>query len=1192
MRATEIPAFPVFYDERHRRWPWFVRGVAIAASVAAVGLLLLIVSLIALPLMPRTALPRVTGLPQDIGNADPILTDRQNRKLNVVLTKGKRQLKKLQEKAAREKAERDRQAAAFVAAARSVPKNAPPIVAGFYVNWEETARASAHRNINSITHLIPEWLHLKPGGSDYADPKQMSFIDARETSDKQDITPLAHSHGVAILPLLNNYTRPKGAEEGVGNWDTRAVHEIVSDPRARANVIAQLRDWLLKKGMQGVNIDFEEVDTDDRAGLVLFMKELHEALSPHGLRVTQDVQLESDAFDLPELAKWNDWIVPMFYDQHAGGTAPGPVAALDWTRHNLQQLLRQVPADKVVLGVGNHAYDWRKGDKTNAAEDLTYQSAIIQAKENELENGLRFDPASLNPTFTYLDTVKDANGEEREEEHIVWMQDATSVYNQLTLAKPHGIRGAALWFMGAEDPSVWQFFDKGRWNADWKPMVEKGALDTITYGGQAEIDFEGEGELLQPVAPPGDGKRTVTLDPKTGLITAAAYDRDPKTGALALPSSYVVRRYGGEEGNPKKQIVLTFDDGPDPANTPQILDILKQYHVPAVFFVVGQQAEANPDLVRRMWDEGHEIGNHSYTHPDLFRVAPIRQRLELTMTQRLIQAITGHSTLLFRPPYGGDTEPQTGKEVVPMERAAELNYITVGEKNDPQDWRLHFTKPGTEAEDLSRPRNAEDIVKSVVVNRDVGSVVLLHDGGGDRTLTIQALPQIITQLRALGYHFVSLSEFAGIPRAQLMPRVTSKDILLAGADSYVFEVSYWFQRILTTLFVLSVWLGVSRIGFLLILALIQRLRERRRVFPAGYAPSVSVVIAAYNEEKVIARTVQALLDSDTPNLEIIVVDDGSQDRTSEVVREAFGSEPRVQLIRKENGGKASALNRGIVAAHGDILVSLDADTLFAPDTISRLVRHFADPRVGAVSGNVQVGNARNLLTKWQALEYITSQNFDRRAYDLLDCITVVPGAVGALRRVAVVEVGGYTHDTLAEDTDLTWKLHRAGWRIVNDNSAMAYTEAPETLQNLAKQRFRWAFGTLQCLWKHRPALGHHGAFGWLALPSLWLYQILFPAISPFMDVAMVWSLFAGNWAQLGHYYLLMIGIEFVAAAIAVKMGRGDPNLLPWLFFQRFLYRQLMYYVILKSVVSAIRGGAVGWNKFERTGTARIAEKVA
>ncbi|HLK57844.1 MAG TPA: glycosyltransferase, partial [Chthonomonadaceae bacterium] len=404
---------------------------------------------------------------------------------------------------------------------------------------------------------------------------------------------------------------------------------------------------------------------------------------------------------------------------------------------------------------------------------------------------------------------------------------------------------------------------------------------------------------------------------------------------------------------------------------------------------------------------------------------------------------------------------------------------------------------------------------------------------------------------------------------------------------YTFEVTYLVQITLATLFTLSILLGVSRVAIFVVLALIQRFRERKRVFPVGYTPSVSVIIAAYNEEKVIERTVQALLSSDYPNLEVLVVDDGSRDRTSEVVAEKFGSEPRVRAFRKENGGKATALNRGIVAARGDIIISLDADTLFEPTTISRLVRHFADPKVGAVSGNVRVGNTRNIWTRWQSLEYITSQNFDRRGYDLLNCITVVPGAVGALRREAVLAVGGYTHDTLAEDTDLTWKLRRAGWRIVNDSSAMAYTEAPETLRNLAKQRFRWAYGTLQCLWKHRVALGQHGAFGWIALPSLWLYQILFPAISPFMDVAMIYSVFMGNFWQFAQYFLLMSGIELAAATIAMIMDRGNWRLLPWLLLQRFVYRQLMYYVILKSLLAAIRGGAVGWGKLERTGTARI-----
>jgi cellulose synthase/poly-beta-1,6-N-acetylglucosamine synthase-like glycosyltransferase len=452
---------------------------------------------------------------------------------------------------------------------------------------------------------------------------------------------------------------------------------------------------------------------------------------------------------------------------------------------------------------------------------------------------------------------------------------------------------------------------------------------------------------------------------------------------------------------------------------------------------------------------------------------------------------------------------------------------------------------------------------------------------------VAALPQIITQLRALGYHFVSIAQLSGISRQKLMPPITGRDTLLVGGDKFTFEVTYIVQRVLTTLFLLSIYLGISRVALFVGLALIQRAREKRRVFPSGFTPSVSVIIAAYNEEKVIAHTVRALLDSNYPNLEIVVVNDGSMDRTYEVALEAFGADPRVRVLTKPNGGKASALNRGLMVATGEIMVSLDADTLFAPDTITRLVRHFHDPGVGAVSGNVRVGNVHNLFTRWQALEYITSQNFDRRAYDLLNCITVVPGAVGALRRSAVVAVGGYTHDTLAEDTDLTWKLRRAEWRIVNDNSAMAYTEAPETLRNLAKQRFRWAFGTLQCLWKHRSALFTHGAFGWLALPSLWVYQILFPAVSPFMDVGMLWSLLHGSWALFSSYFLLLLAFEMLAAFLALRMDGGNLRLLPWLALQRFVYRQLMYYVVLKSLVSAIRGGAVGWNKFERTGTARI-----
>ena len=314
----------------------------------------------------------------------------------------------------------------------------------------------------------------------------------------------------------------------------------------------------------------------------------------------------------------------------------------------------------------------------------------------------------------------------------------------------------------------------------------------------------------------------------------------------------------GLENNVNKRIVLSFDDGPDSVWTPQILDILKQYHVPACFFVVGKNAEANPELIQRIYDEGHEIGNHSWSHPDMANLSQFWQDSQLTTTQRVIEGITGHSTILFRPPYGNDVEPETGKEVSPLETASRLNYITVGQKIDPQDWRLFMLKPGSDsAEDTTKPRPWQDIVTWALRDKNQGSIMLLHDAGGtSRENTIKALPEIIEKLRAQGYTFVSVAQLrgGGVTRDTLMPTVRGRDRVLVGADRYVFEVTYIVQRTLTTLFTLSIVLGISRVAIFVALALVQRQREKHRVFPVGFTPSVSVVIAAYNEAKVINRT--------------------------------------------------------------------------------------------------------------------------------------------------------------------------------------------------------------------------------------------------------------------------------------------------------------------------------------------------
>ncbi|HEU4751902.1 MAG TPA: glycosyltransferase, partial [Armatimonadota bacterium] len=424
-----------------------------------------------------------------------------------------------------------------------------------------------------------------------------------------------------------------------------------------------------------------------------------------------------------------------------------------------------------------------------------------------------------------------------------------------------------------------------------------------------------------------------------------------------------------------------------------------------------------------------------------------------------------------------DAEPTSAEEIRPVVLASQLGYITVGEKLDPQDWNLVHTAPdGTQVRRTPAAVTAA-LLADVRRDADDSNILLLHDGGGDRSLTLELLRLAIPRLRKQGFRFVPVSYLAGLDRARVMPRLSSKDVVLLGADRVTFATFFTTEAVLRLGFFCAIILGIARILFIVPLALAERRRERQHPPSGAFQPPVSVLIAAFNERPVIARTLHSILRSDYPSLGIVVVDDGSTDGTADAVEAEFRDDPRVRLVRKPNGGKASALNCAIQHARGSVLVGLDADTQIARTTVSLLVRHFARPEVGAVAGNVKVGNRVNLLTRWQAVEYITSQNLDRRAYSFLNAITVVPGAVGAWRREAVQAVGGYLTDTLAEDMDLTWRMRRAGWRLVTESGALAFTEAPDHVHAFWKQRFRWAYGTLQCLWKHRGALGRHGCFG-------------------------------------------------------------------------------------------------------------------
>src|ERR1700712_1684232 len=386
------------------------------------------------------------------------------------------------------------------------------------------------------------------------------------------------------------------------------------------------------------------------------------------------------------------------------------------------------------------------------------------------------------------------------------------------------------------------------------------------------------------------------------------------------------------------------------------------------------------------------------------------------------------------------------------------------------------------------------------------------------------------------------------------------------------------------------------------LALLALRRRREAPVPPEGAeqPLVTVIIPAYNEERVIEKSIRGILASDYPAIEVIVADDGSRDATSAIVTAAFAGDVRVRLLTLENGGKAAALNRAATFSSGSVVVALDADTQFEPETVSRLVRWFADDRIGAVAGNAKVGNRVNLVTRWQAVEYVTAQNLERRALTRFDAIMVVPGAVGAWRREALDDVGGYPEDTLAEDQDLTIAIQPKKWKVAYDEDAVAWTEAPESFRSLAKQRFRWSFGTLQCLWKHRKAMrkGKPGGLAYVGMPQAWLFQIVFAVISPAIDLALVVSIVGTTirvqqhgWAQtqtdvlrMFFYWLAFSSIDVICGYVAYRRDLREKHFPAFLLLaQRFVYRQLMYSVVIRAVSAALRGVGTGWGKLERSG---------
>lgn len=628
----------------------------------------------------------------------------------------------------------------------------------------------------------------------------------------------------------------------------------------------------------------------------------------------------------------------------------------------------------------------------------------------------------------------------------------------------------------------------------------------------------------------------------------------------------------------EKQVALTFDDGPDPKYTAEIIEILKREGVPATFFFTGEHMLEHPEVVTTVFNEGFLIGNHSYSHSYQVHRSPERLAWELHSTNRVLEQLTGHQTILYRAPFLLDYE-NVPDELIPADQIHEDHpirwahnegFINVSAFVDGFDYEA---------------KHRDQIVRNIESQLQNGHIILLHDGGGDRSPTVAALPVIISVLRHEGYELVGLDELLNQPKSVLMPPAPTGAMIETVSLGFMSSLATTFKRYAAILIEITLILSFARLVTLLFFRFFPAPRRLRRPWAAG----VSVIVPAYNEVANIEATIRSIMGSTHTLFEVLVINDGSTDATAKVVRRLANEFPgKITLISKPNGGKASALNVGAIVAQYPVLVAVDADTILHPEAICRLASYFHDARVGAVAGTVEVAGRRGLMSTFQRIEYITSQAIEKQAFHRMMCsVGVIPGAIGAWRRSDLLAVGGYSQDTLVEDQDLTMAMHTLGKEVRFAPDALACTEVPDTVRNFVKQRKRWIFGGIQCLWKYKYHFfsWRSPQLGFVILPFNLVFSILLPLLSPLIDIIFVYQFFFGSGTVLLQTIVALLIVDVVYVGVALLWQRAPVWLLLFVPFQRVFYRFTISYILIVSLVKAIEGSQASWGSLLRSGAA-------
>lgn len=1059
----------------------------------------------------------------------------------------------------------------------------------FYTPNTEKSIISLKENNKDIENLVLPWLEVKK-------VENKILVNRIETTETKLVDEVVEKNNPNINKLLllsdNNYTKP--SYENRYNGDT--FKDLIDKKELQEDFINSLNLATNTNNYKGIIIEIQDKTIDKKyEEYKKFLQKISINLSNKNLAINLKLNIFDD-LKLIEISKqFSNTVILESYQEPIFNKNPATVVDSNYYQpkinflpiqtsfEQLNKVLSAFPDIKYSIALPTQSVDiYLVNNKPSWQSQISFAEVgdIIQKYNPDI----KYNSLEGVSSFEYKD--------EKDQQHQIIINDAIAVYNFLynlnLLSKPP--ISIDLENIGFEDPTTWQI-TQSKNNQDSQEILRNKLLFST------EIETTGAGVISQLKKNPKFGKREIQM----------IDDKIINTKITELPTKALLVKSGYK----KDYIALTFDDGPDPKYTPQILDILKANNIKASFFVVGSNVLEYPELAQRIVNEGHLLGNHTYTHPKLKNAQPQEIIDEIESTQKAIQEITNTTPKYFRTPFNDFGTYETNSDLKQLRVIDGLNLKIAESDLDSNDYRV---------------QKVEEILNSIKngFNQNQSSQILFHDSGGfTRQSTVDALPEVIKFLKEKKIQFITVSELDDISQKQQKDSVeVNKDYLFYSPKLIFLNLLNKSDLVFRLLLFIATTLGLIRLT-ILIIGLIKHFNVKKitttNPISVNSQPGVSVLIPCYNEEKVICRTVESILNSKYTTIEIVIIDDCSTDDSLKLIRSKYYNNPKVTILTKPNGGKAEALNFGIQFAKYDYLVSMDADTMFLPDTVNKMMQLFADPKVGGVAGFVEIGNDYfyqksqnksqnnnskfNWLTTCQRLEYIFGQNFDKQAYNGLGCVIVVPGAIGAWRKSIILDVGGYKTDTLAEDTDLTVRILRKGWKIKYCKDAFCVTEAPETIQQFWKQRIRWQFGTLQVIFKNLDIIfkPKYKTVSMFAIPYLFFnfFSMLVSPIANLPFFILLIKLYAGakvgflvfnsnDYTSIQWMFVFIIGylgIEYISTIFAIWQYKlkGKWILLFFIPVQILVFRLLILIITITSILKAFEGKVVGWGHLQRTG---------